>query len=434
MKIKATLLALLLLLTALTAQAGAPRFADFTLAEISNQPLADGLVLWTYALRAGEGEDMVAQRLHVLEIAPGTSLHLVSVSRDMQVKTLQTVPEAMALAAQLWPWWTPVAAINGDFFDTAAGGALGLTIREGRLIQTGEFPQGWSLGFTAQGQARLGQPQVQLYLSAQRDGQPLMTDLPIDALNALRADVIPSRSAPRNAYQARQDNRLVLYTADWYRATMAADGGWETALAVEGALTPGGTLHGTVRGYHDTARVTVAGDAQVPQGTALKAGTAVLSATGDAIQVLRRLNVGDRVSIRAQISQDWTDIVSCLGGGRPDGGPLLVQDGIIQPEHPEVDDYGYFYPSRHPRTAAGIRADGRLFLLMARGYRPGEADGLSVAELAQVMLDLGAHTALNLDGGPSSSLAVRTPDGFLPLNGRTRQTPVGNALVICAPR
>ena len=120
MKIKATLLALLLLLTALTAQAGAPRFADFTLAEISNQPLADGLVLWTYALRAGEGEDMVAQRLHVLEIAPGTSLHLVSVSRDMQVKTLQTVPEAMALAAQLWPWWTPVAAINGDFSTTTS--------------------------------------------------------------------------------------------------------------------------------------------------------------------------------------------------------------------------------------------------------------------------------------------------------------------------
>ena len=152
-----------------------------------------------------------------------------------------------------------------------------------------------------------------------------------------------------------------------------------------------------------------------------------------AIEVLRQLQPGDEVTIRSTISADWADIENCLGGGRPDGGPLLVLEGVIQPEHPEVDDYQYFYPSRHPRTAAGIRADGRLFLLSAEGYRPGAADGLSIAELSQIMLDLGARTALNLDGGPSSALVIRTPDGFVPLTRvDRRQTPVGNALVICA--
>lgn len=433
MKYKSILLALLMLLSPLAAEAAVPRFADWALADVGNQPLADGLTLWTYTLRSGTGENALGQRLHVLEVAPGANLQFLPVSHNLQVKGLQTVPESMALAAQRWPQWTPVAAINGDFFDTTAGGALGMTIRAGRLIQTGEFPEGWSLGFNAAGQARLGQPQVRLTLSAARDGAAILTEHPIDALNALRADIGRTGSSPQNAYDARQDNRLVLYTADWYRATMTADGGWEAALAVSGHLTPNGELRGTVRGFHDTEQVTVAGDAQISQGTALTDGSAVLSATGEAIEVLRQLQPGDEVTIRSTISADWADIENCLGGGRPDGGPLLVLEGVIQPEHPEVDDYQYFYPSRHPRTAAGIRADGRLFLLSAEGYRPGAADGLSIAELSQIMLDLGARTALNLDGGPSSALVIRTPDGFVPLTRvDRRQTPVGNALVICA--
>ena len=151
MKIKSLLTVLLLLLaTLLPTHAAVPHFMDWALLEVSNPPLAEGLTL---GLRPalGRGEEALGQRLHVLEIAPGAGLRFLPVSNNMQVKGLQTVPEAMALAARTWPGWTPVAAINGDFFDTAAGGALGLTIREGRLIQTGEF-QGWSLGFTAQGE------------------------------------------------------------------------------------------------------------------------------------------------------------------------------------------------------------------------------------------------------------------------------------------
>ena len=223
----------------------------------------------------------------------------------------------------------------------------------------------------------------------------------------------------------------MLYTSDWYRATMAQDGGREVALAVEGTLAPNGSLTGQVTAIHGPSTVTLAGSEQVPQGTALEKGLMVLSGTGRGMDALRGLQKGDQVTITSRISEDWADVVSCLGGGRPDGGPLLILDGQIQPEMTSVADYAGFY-RKHPRTAAAIQKDGSLLLLYAPGYRSGESEGLTVAELSQILLSLGAQTALNLDGGGSSSMLIRegnaltAPDGSVSL----RETAVGNCLVI----
>ena len=86
MKYKSILLALLMLLSPLAAEAAVPRFADWALADVGNQPLADGLALWTYTLRSGTGENALGQRLHVLEVAPGAKLQFLPVSHNLQVK------------------------------------------------------------------------------------------------------------------------------------------------------------------------------------------------------------------------------------------------------------------------------------------------------------------------------------------------------------
>jgi len=183
--------------------------------------------------------------------------------------------------------------------------------------------------------------------------------------------------------------------------------------------------------------VTLAGSDQVPQGTALSQGTMVLSATDDAIATLRQLKKGDVVSIDCVMSPDWADVVTCLGGGRPDGGPLLVRDGQIQPDDLLVEDYQYFYTA-NPRTMAGIRRDGSYFFLVTDGYTPGAANGLTVQQLARIALDLGANIALNLDGGPSSTMALREGDAFAVIlnsaGGRRLETAVGNSLVFCERR
>lgn len=426
-------LAFILLLTA--PLAGAALFTGYALQSLSNTTLAPGLDLWAYSLR-GLGDEPLFQRLHVLETDPRKTqgLKLMLAGKNGQIHGLQKTTDSMAWLEARHPDLRVLAAINGDFFDTSAGGPLGLTMQAGRLMMTSEFPQGWVFGLTADGRARIGQPQVRLSFSAQREGQEVFGGVRIDALNCLRADIEPFRSSPGNAWQARQDNELVLYTHDWYRATMALDGGYEVRLDVKGDILPNRRLRGRVSGIHGTGKKTLAGSEQVPQGTALSQSTMVLSATGKAVAILRQLQMGDMVSIDCVMSPDWADIFTCLGGGRPDGGPLLVSDGQIQPDDRRVEDYHYFYVP-HPRTMAGIRKDGSYFFVAADGYAPGEAGGLTVQQLAQIALDLGADIALNLDGGPSTTLAVRQGDGFAVISGSTgSQTRVGNSLVFCERR
>ncbi len=64
---------------------------------------------------------------------------------------------------------------------------------------------------------------------------------------------------------------------------------------------------------------------------------------------------------------------------------------------------------RHPRSALGTSADGRTLLIVAVDGRQEHSRGVTLEELGQLMLTLGAHHALNLDGGGSTALVVRDP-------------------------
>jgi hypothetical protein len=59
----------------------------------------------------------------------------------------------------------------------------------------------------------------------------------------------------------------------------------------------------------------------------------------------------------------------------------------------------------HPRTAVGLTADNRLLMVVVDG-RMNFARGISIHNLAKVMLDLGAVDAFSLDGGGSSTAWV----------------------------
>ncbi|MSP55977.1 MAG: hypothetical protein EXR69_10295 [Myxococcales bacterium] len=90
------------------------------------------------------------------------------------------------------------------------------------------------------------------------------------------------------------------------------------------------------------------------------------------------------------------------------GFPELVVEGVAMVcADPEASDC---FPdrsdmrARHPRTAMGLTEDlGTLLLVVADG-RTSENDGLYGSELADILGQLGAWEAFNLDGGGSSQL------------------------------
>jgi len=81
-------------------------------------------------------------------------------------------------------------------------------------------------------------------------------------------------------------------------------------------------------------------------------------------------------------------------------GPLLIYNQQV-----EDLDTTAFNRLRHPRSAVGIKADGKVILLTVDG-RQENAAGMSLFELTKVMKWLGCTSAINLDGGGSTTLWV----------------------------
>lgn len=89
-------------------------------------------------------------------------------------------------------------------------------------------------------------------------------------------------------------------------------------------------------------------------------------------------------------------------------GPALVEDGAAVPgiDQVEVDTNvgNHSIQGDQPRTAVGVVDANHLVFVVVDGRETGYSRGATLPELAQIMLDLGATTAYNLDGGGSSSL------------------------------
>jgi exopolysaccharide biosynthesis protein len=87
---------------------------------------------------------------------------------------------------------------------------------------------------------------------------------------------------------------------------------------------------------------------------------------------------------------------------------VLVRDG--KNVAPPGEKPG-FARGPHPRTAVGIRDEGKtLVMVVIDGRKKGEATGMSLQETGDVMIKLGCTDAVNLDGGGSSMLGIRNPD------------------------
>jgi exopolysaccharide biosynthesis protein len=61
------------------------------------------------------------------------------------------------------------------------------------------------------------------------------------------------------------------------------------------------------------------------------------------------------------------------------------------------------------RTAAGVSADGHHLYLVGLEGQAESGAGLTVSEVAALLAQVGAADAVNLDGGGSTTLAVREP-------------------------
>jgi phosphodiester glycosidase len=336
----------------------------------------------------------VTYRQFDLPTAKGTThVHVLGVDlRDPSVRVDLLRPGAVAArstVSALADKAGAVAGVNGDFFDIeesqhpgveATGASVGPMIAQGRPLKAA-VPDGQRFG------------------PAMPPGTTTEEVFGVDTHRRARLDRLSLAASVRtpdgrlslgglNQY-ALPVNSVGAFTAQWGGASrMRATCGTDTDRA---AACSTDTHEVTVRG----GRVVSASD--TPGRGAIAAGTTVLVGREAGAQWLRKLSVGDRVTVQRRLvaANPRTRYRFALGGSPVlrDGRPLSGLNASISAV----------------RTAVGIADGGRRLLLLAVDGAPAYRSGLTIAEVADEMRALGSVDAFSLDGGGSSTLVARAP-------------------------
>jgi hypothetical protein len=281
-----------------------------------------------------------------------------------------------------------VAGVNGDFFDiNNSNAALGFEIQGGELRKSGDRNAGQSFGVTESGISQL--VNLALTATATWGGTPR-------PLSGLNESAVPA-------------DGIAAYTRAW--------GAYSRALVT-------GTATNTAEVWIADGRVVRA--AQAPEGGTLPAGTTALVGREAGAEALRTLAVGDVVELSYALSPDAaTQLRFAVGTD-----VALVRDGVQRPD--SETSQGAAGTSPAPRTAIGFKDGGRTLLLVTIDGPGGTGrGGVTLPKLASIMFGLGAETAVNLDGGGSTTMVARALGNPLatvrnvPSDGNERADPNG---------
>lgn len=102
------------------------------------------------------------------------------------------------------------------------------------------------------------------------------------------------------------------------------------------------------------------------------------------------------------------------------GFAFCLKDGLVQPSGDDL----------HPRTGLGLSDDGKFLYILVIDGRRFSRQGATTQELGEWLKRLGAHNAINMDGGGSSTLAWWNPNSQASDDDRCEliNTPVGSGM------
>ncbi len=129
------------------------------------------------------------------------------------------------------------------------------------------------------------------------------------------------------------------------------------------------------------------------------------------------LSPGSEIRLSFATQPSLAGVSTALGGG-----PALVRGGRVQPTRVLKAN------ARHPRSALGWN-DTHFFLVTVDGRQPGHSMGMTLPELASYLAKEGVTDAMNLDGGASTELWLQGRIVNRPSSGEERNTATGLAVV-----
>ena len=220
-----------------------------------------------------------------------------------------------------------------------------------------------------------------------------------------------------------------------------ADGPWETVLMTTKAIAEREKLDVAVNADFFVTEVKTDAD-----GKKLPNYVAGREAKGTGVTVVNTADVGTGALVSGKthtgkahgavvVEADGTITIrevstaQEVAGARAvvSGRDLLVREGKQLFEKPPEAGWNSFR-GKNPRTVAGVSRDGKTLILIVVDGRSERSEGMTYGELAAEAVKQGCWTAVNLDGGGSSTFVVRVGDEWKVLNGNGFQRPIANII------
>lgn len=191
----------------------------------------------------------------------------------------------------------------------------------------------------------------------------------------------------------RKENEIIQYTPEFNRTTLTDGNGLEIVVC-----------NGKIAQIND-----LAGSSPIPQNCYVVSSSGSLRE-----QLLSVAKIGGKVKIRSAVAHK-------IGNGFPNtdsnrtsaafstaediigGAPQLIKNGKIEITWEAEKQSKSFVETKHPRTAIAKLKDGRALLVTVDG-RSEDSGGMSLPEMAEMLLEMNAVDAMNLDGGGSTTM------------------------------
>jgi len=349
----------MLVTVALAAGAGRLRYIHTT-------PLASNL---EYINTVNWHDEYGREEVYILRYTPGGDAFPI-VLKDETVYGAVSIDSAIKYAEQT-RGRNLLALANADFFSTQTGVPLGIFIEDGIYKSSNETAN--AIIFRADGTAEIiDTPTVAISLVNGSGGATVR----LNHFNKFR-------------YVAGVP---YLFSSEFSTvSTRTTSPGWVVRFAiVEGSLTLGGQM------TLEVVEMLPETDA-VPIGE----GYLILSAGGEVNDDYNAFAVGDLVTLTLEPS-DPRMIEAQFAAG---AGDVIVRNGSVTDEATWEREL----TSRSPKTAVGVTADGGVVVYVVDGRNTTYGNGLRLADVAAELRAFGCVTAVNLDGGGSTVMAVQVP-------------------------
>lgn len=273
-----------------------------------------------------------------------------------------------ATVSQMADRTNAVALVNGDFFTMQLQGVpLGASIIDGDMKSSpAVLTDIWSFGIDENNTAFIDSTKFVGSVTA-----PNGKSYPIDGLNKTFYWYQPSK-------EYSHESKIQMYNSFWSSKSRGDKTAGEVLLSEDNVVE------------QIVYRKNI--DMKIPEGKK------ILQVSGGSERFMREnVKVGDKLQINTNIepNRNWKMMIG--------GHALLVENGAIKKYTKDVNSIG----GVRARTAVGISQDGKTVYIVSAEGRTNRSPGLSLNELSQFMLDLGAYKAMNLDGGGSTAMAVR---------------------------